>query len=131
MAFYYLISPMHQQIGGIIHQISHRLEAPHTVISHESDQKEHAYQMHQVGQPADHGHALIEFFQTFLKGTDGTDFPPTESMELKLKLDKHFKKQAYNFANSDYLQPDSINSYLNSELLSGFPFSIYNPPENI
>ncbi len=121
---------MHQQIGGIIHQISHGLEAPHTVISHEVDQKDHAYQMHQVGQPADHEHALIEFFQTFLKGTDGADFPPPES-KLKLKLDKHFKKQAYSFASSDFLKPDSLNFYLSSELLSGFPFSIYNPPQNI
>ncbi|NAS13239.1 hypothetical protein [Poritiphilus flavus] len=130
MAFYYLISPLHQQIGGIVHQISHGLEAPHTVIVHDMDQKEHAYQMHRVGQAADHEHAFIDFFQTLLEGSDWNDFPPSESLEFTLKLDKHFTKQAFYFASSNLIQPDSVNSYLSSELLSGFPFSIFYPPQN-
>ncbi len=87
----YLVNPLQQQISMVLHEISHDLEFPHYVMSHETNlntnSEIHLKHSHHVV-TSDHEHNLIDFIDTLFQGLDESN-PSNDSLFTEIKWDKH------------------------------------------
>lgn len=91
MSVCYLANPLHRQIKELLHELSHGLELPNHVLSHENttdmtfvkdDHHSHSKSI------TSHTHHLIDFLDTLFKASN-EDKSSNDPRFLKLKLDKH------------------------------------------
>lgn len=96
MGICYLANPMHQQINSVFHEISHLLEAPNTLVSHQSDQMDNHHEYHEGGEhtlaTADHRHTLLDLIDSIFDASD-TQHPEDDTALILIKYDKHISSR--------------------------------------
>ena len=132
MAVCYTLSPLHNQIGEFLHHITHELEAPDYVLGHEKGkEEERSFHTHKdmgaISVASDHDHAIIDFVETLLEGSNQQDQFPDEKVPSSLKIDKHFCKEGFDFASNSLVKANSNTFYLSEKLHNGFS-RIFCPP---
>lgn len=100
IGFCYLANPFHQQIRTVFHEISHLIESPETVLSHNTSfdhgehLTEHSHDHHSFGvdledfATTDHQHTLLDLIDSLLDGSD-QQHPGEDYFSFLLKWDKH------------------------------------------
>lgn len=91
MSICYLAHPLQLQINTLLHELSHGLELPNHVLSHENttDLTYAVDSHHSHGKRiTDHTHHLIDFLDILFQASND-DKNPKDAMFSKLKLDKH------------------------------------------
>lgn len=83
----YLVLPIHNEVKSLLHSISHSLEMPNVVMSHN-------YQKHQVidyekSERTAHKHKLIDLLD-YVFGADSSEKDSNKPYNLEHKVDKHF-----------------------------------------
>ena len=130
MAVCYVLSPLHNQVGDLMHMISHELESPEYVIAH-ADQGEHNFEVHlehKVQTASQHEHAVISFVKSFLESSGSTDPFHTDQKQLKLDIDKHLNEysSSMRLILMDKKKEPIYTKVL--ELHKGYLSTIYIPP---
>ncbi|GAB5472884.1 MAG: hypothetical protein Mars2KO_09830 [Maribacter sp.] len=91
MSICYLANPLQRQINIVLHELSHGLELPSHVLSHENttNMTFMADSHHSHGKSiTDHTHHLIDFLDTLFEASN-EDQGSEDPLFLKSKLDKH------------------------------------------
>lgn len=95
MGICYLANPMHEQISGVFHEISHVLESPEAILSH-VQQSEHGHGAHEDGEHRlasdDHQHDLLDFLDAIFSASD-KQHPEDDVALILIKCDKHISSQ--------------------------------------
>lgn len=95
MSICYLANPLHRQINGLLHGLSHSLEIPHYVMSHDYDtsvdslSENHAHDTNHL----DHSHHFIDILDLLFEASKN-DGGSGDSWLLKSKFDKHLGYQS-------------------------------------
>ena len=90
MGICYLINPLQQQIKTVFHSVSHVIETPNYVMSHQSSSdylESHGHYEH----PADvrhHDHSLVAFIDAIFEAVKDKE----HSEDSWLTIDKHIRK---------------------------------------
>ncbi len=91
MSICYLVNPLQQQIGIVLHEISHGLELPNYVMSHKTkvnaNSEIHLKHSHDMV-TSDHEHNLIDFIDTLFQASDESNHS-NDSLFIEIKWDKH------------------------------------------
>ncbi|SHJ37872.1 hypothetical protein SAMN04488513_104117 [Pseudozobellia thermophila] len=126
----YLASPIHREIGSILHGISHFLEAPDTLLDHRHEHKTHTYHEHAQERTDDaHDHLAINFIDSLFSAFDG-DKNQKESVYKSPKLDKHLHSNRYTFPPL-LLPPETTNfGAVENKLKEGYPKIPLEPPKH-
>ncbi len=132
MSLCYVLSPLNDQIGNIMHSLSHELQAPNFLISHASPHNDHSLKVHQdhtnATNETDHEHALIEFVQNLLESTNQHEQFPEERGLSVTKIDKHLNNTSYFLISFTKNDLEYNTHYRNKKLLKGHPRILYSPP---
>ncbi len=92
MGICYLANPMHKQIRTVFHEISHLLEAPNILLSHQSHSIDHNHDYHEDGEhtlvTADHQHTLLDLMDCIFEASDEQNTEDDTALIL-IKCDKH------------------------------------------
>lgn len=133
MGVCYLLNPLHQQCSDLLHALTHGLEIPSVILTHDSVSKTHknvhVYQEHRIAKE-EHLHSFITFFNTIFKKAN-TDSDQNDSSITHYKIDKHFLTghihcpQPFVFRLPDKVYQDA------AQLLNGHPYMLYEPPRSI
>ena len=87
----YLLNPLQNQINEVFHVVSHALETPNYIISHDSNtiyehqSYEHSY--HRFGD-LDHDHLLVDFINSVLEASNDNE-DSEDSILTQTTIDKH------------------------------------------
>lgn len=102
MGICYLANPLHQQIGGLFHEISHVLQSPEAVASHPNG-GHHDFEVHDHGNQkagvhrlasTDHHHDLLDLIDAIFDASDAQN-PDGQTALILIKWDKHIGSQHY------------------------------------
>lgn len=119
----YLTNPLHQQINTVLHTLSHSLEIPDYIISHDSvvglEYTNHGHNEHVIDK-TQHDHAVLDFINIVFKTSkekDGSD----ETLLSETKLDKHICTYQFQLMNCVEIKiPQSFFSTKNKSLKGYF-----------
>lgn len=128
MSVCYVLTPLHQQINTVLHSISHFLEVPVDVMSHNQIEFFEGHQhVNHYSFKVDHEHNLIDFLHSIFKASDNED-RSQESLATKLKIDKHFISSDCLIKRS--LLMSSKNSFFDlvRPCIDGYSWELYAPP---
>ncbi len=130
----YLLGPLHQPMNTFLHFVSHQLEAPAHILSHENDLANHGVNDDEahgmlVNQET-HDHQIIDLLESFLK-TSNSEQPIEDSFISKVQIDKH-KVEFYELVIHPIVYTNKTtfdsSSYL---LLSGYQRNVDRPPASL
>lgn len=86
----YLMNPLHQQIKSVFHEVSHALETPDYIMSHNAstlDYESHSHNDYQID-TLRHEHQLIDFIDALFAASEEND-GSEDSVLTQIKIDKH------------------------------------------
>ena len=93
----YLANPLQNQISTVFHEISHVLEIPDNLLSHETTLNHgtisHYYHEHN-NLDDNHRHTIIDFLDAIFDAS-GNNEPSEESLPIDIKFDKHITTRNY------------------------------------
>ena len=91
MSICYLMNPLQQQINTVLHELSHGLELPNYVMTHEIDSKD-AFETHVDDSHYDnaftHKHTLVDFINTIFQASNDNN-NSNDSQHTEITWDKH------------------------------------------
>ena len=92
MSLLYILSPLHMEISKLVHSISHAIEMPDTVLSHQNKtafiKTHNSFEHESVN--VNHDHEILDFLETILEETNTkSEFPNTLSKPKN--VDKHIR----------------------------------------
>lgn len=133
MSICYLINPLQVQVYTILHEISHGIELPSYVMTHETNSKgiiethmDHSHDMEAI----DHEHNLIDFVNTiFQESNESND--SNDSQLTDTKWDKHIT--SYGLKLPPYFEIRiADNFYMSKQFLQQGQFKrLGRPPQNL
>ena len=100
MGICYLVNPLHQQINSVFHNVSHALEIPDYIMSHDSNYEHESYGHtdYQIGN-LNHDHEIVDFIDSVFDASD-EDGGSEDSMLTEIKIDKHITTYQFQFQNN-------------------------------
>lgn len=125
----YLINPIQEQVHYAIHEMSHLIEMPNTLISQEYlNSKGEIHQTHEHSlSKASHEHEIIDFIKNTFE-TEGeneqSDFPKSE-----IKYDKHLATNLYNVKISKKTNSKKLFWDSNTKSHHGYTLKPIEPPQ--
>lgn len=132
LAFCYLFSPLHNQIGDVLHSFSHGLESPEYILSHtgtERDNGHHSHQEHKEGfSDTDHDHFIVSFVKNMLEASTQTDPFKDQHSLIKIDLDKHYFEGKKTLASTLINLKNGGIYYSPQKPSKGYPLVLYSPP---
>jgi len=91
MGICYLLNPVHKQVNAFFHNISHAIEIPNYVMSHDSsldsEHQSEGHTSHQVVQNS-HNHEIVDFINSIFEASN-QDNDSEDSILTEIKIDKH------------------------------------------
>ncbi|WP_339704492.1 hypothetical protein [uncultured Kriegella sp.] len=131
MGICYLTTPLHQQIGTVLHSVSHFFEMPGHVMSHDSfvdhdSFKEHLHIEHEIG-VNDHEHGILDFFDSIFKASNDED-DSKDAFITKIKIDKHFVVTKNLVQSHLVLNQSNHFSEIVCKYSDGYSHELYDPP---
>lgn len=130
MSICYLVNPLQPQIKTIFHTVSHAIEVPNFVMSHNSNSLNNEFHGHQEHRThtMQHDHSIMDLidsvFTAFNENNDSED-----SILFKIKMDKHIT--TYEFELIEGLKIKVLPNFwaLEKKQKSGFFQNIKKPPQ--
>lgn len=129
MGICYLVNPLHQQINSVFHNVSHALEIPDYIMSHDSNYEHESYGHtdYQIGN-LNHDHEIVDFIDSVFDASD-EDGGSEDSMLTEIKIDKHITTYQFQFQNNFNIAIFQ-NFWLSQEKLeSGYLKRLKEPPQ--
>ncbi|MFK5972001.1 MAG: hypothetical protein QM485_01855 [Flavobacteriaceae bacterium] len=135
LAIAYTLGPVHYKIRDILHTISHSLEAPPLILSHNVEHYakhsvntdlENELDHHNTGEA--HSHHLLNTLSLFLGRTDAQEHQRT-TLEVEFKVDKHIVSNRFKL---QQITNNKILTVLWVRLkvsLKGYSSKPYKPPK--
>lgn len=100
MSICYLLNPLQNQINMVLHEISHGLELPNSVLSHKAHLTETTYDNHVIHAhdnsyfEHEHEHPLVDFVNSIFEASNKENNSDNSQL-VEVKWDKHIT--AYKF----------------------------------
>lgn len=131
MGICYLMAPLHQQIGTVLHSVSHFFEMPGHIMSHDSfldhdSFKKHKHMEHEIG-GTDHDHGIIDFLDSIFKASNDED-DSQDALTTKIKIDKHYVETQYLGQKHFDLNQSNDFSEIVCKYSDGYSNELYDPP---
>lgn len=126
----YLMNPLQNEINFALHTLSHALEAPNSLLSHDiSNEKGKEHQIHQHNQSVIlHNHYIIDFIYNALQANENNEHS-NDNQSIVVKVDKHLVSHLYRVTTPNNI--DSRHSFWIIDLKSkkGFLTKPFQPPQ--
>ncbi|WP_394748818.1 hypothetical protein [Spongiimicrobium salis] len=127
----YLLQPLHQQIGEVLHTVSHHIDAPTSVLAHDHTDSTpldmHAPDDHMTAS-VDHEHGFMDFIAELFESSD-SDEHPGKTQKRDIKMSKHLLARFDLVLPQEILQKNKISVLWEHELLKGYESEFYPPPK--
>ena len=128
MAICYLLNPLHQQITLVLHEISHSLEIPDYVMSHNTN-SHHEYETHDYSMDEiEHDHNLIDLLASVLEASNDKDDSENSNV-VKVKIDKHISKFQIDLQNHFSDKSQHSFSIIQENMKPGYLGKMEKPPQ--
>lgn len=91
MSICYLLNPLQHQINTVLHELSHGLEMPSSLLSHETplDTSSKVHESHDHSEHVDeHEHLIVGFLNTIFEASNQDDASGNSQL-VEIKWDKH------------------------------------------
>lgn len=134
MCVFYILSPLHKEIGVFLHEVTHLFDVPERVLSHSSTMGaghgeihyEHAFEASENS----HDHHILDLLDNILEATD-TERKSEDSNVLVIKIDKHTRYQEKYKKPSYFVQskPNEITFFLTAQTRMGYLKNPFQPPQ--
>lgn len=123
----YVFMPLHKEVKYVLHGISHALEKPDNLISH--NQNENLNYKFKVSKTKYHEHNILDLMDAFSELNNSTKNPNVPSI-IDIKIDKHYHYSKNNIQKlTDTKSATVIDSY-KEKLKDLFYRKIKIPPQN-
>lgn len=131
MGVCYLVAPLHQQIGTVLHSVSHFFEMPGHVMSHDSflahdSFKEHPHIAHEK-RANDHDHGVLDFLDSIFEASNDED-DSQDGLTPQIKIDKHFVVTKHLVEKPFVLNRSNLFNEIVCKYSDGYSSELYNPP---
>ncbi len=133
MCICYLLNPMYHQVNNLLHTISHGLEIPDVVLSHQARASDahnysHGYHEHGISE-VQHKHSFIDFVNAIFEALNTEDQSSDTSIKDK-KIDKHIATQQYHLHKLITINVDVVFWEFVRKSHVGYQYTTDRPPEN-
>ena len=120
--------PIHKEVKSTLHSISHYMQKPSVVLSHNKSENEN-YKI-KKSTITNHDHKIIDLLDFFM-GLDAQNNNSNKSALVNIKIDKHYYSPKYNLINVVTTESSSISGNYIEALKDGFNRKIKVPPKAI
>ncbi|MEW4924165.1 hypothetical protein [Algibacter sp. 2305UL17-15] len=127
MSIAYLIAPLHNEINSVLHFISHNLEKPSVLISHNFDINSEVKLMPSA--ISSHEHRIIDFIDTIFGEDDAEQKDSKQPNPKESKIDKHLSSFNYGLEKLFSTKRVSTTCCYTDKIQSGFYKKIKIPPQ--
>ncbi len=130
IALLYLLQPLHEPIKLVVHSVSHFVQKPAQIISHNESYNtgttaHHEYHSHQYHQVS-HDHGVIDFLDALFSGEDKESNDDQTIVEIQ-KIDKHNIVNTLGWETS-FISPVTLSKTFSEETNSGYLQELLRPP---
>lgn len=128
----YILGPLHNEVGKILHTILHQIEIPENIISHSDDAFTHnEYSKdHILYYENEHNHTFLDFLNRVLKTSDNEN-NTDNSVIVNFKIDKHIRNKEKLENRIVFISTlrNKIFKFQNKSIQKGFLYTILQPPQ--
>lgn len=132
MSICYLMNPLQQQINTVLHNISHGLELPNSVLSHKANSTTEAQEIHVAHEhdrtAAEHEHLLIDFIASIFEASNQEN-DSDNSQLVEVKWDKHISVYQFKLPDSFVFNMNTCFYSLEKRLKKGYSKKRKEPPQ--
>lgn len=123
----YVLMPLHNELKGMLHSVSHYLEMPNSVLSHNQD--DNLNYKYKKTATSFHQHKIIDFLDLIDSSTttENSDVPNL----VDNKIDKHFFSSTYRVLKQVLATSPPVLCDYTKKIKNGFHRKIIYPPETI
>lgn len=119
----YILMPLHNEFKSALHSMSHYLEMPDVVLTH----NQHENLNYKTSTNSFHGHKIIDLLDYFADDTNNNEDSNKANL-VDNKIDKHFYPSKYNIPELvDKKSTQELNNYT-EKIKKGFFRKIIDPP---
>ena len=119
----YVLMPLHNEFKSVLHSMSHYLEMPDVVLSHNQNENLN----YKSSTNSFHGHKIIDLLDYLSDDTNNKEDSNKANL-VDNKIDKHFYPSKYNLPNLVNRKPtQEIHNYT-EKIKKGFFRKIIDPP---
>lgn len=131
---FYILSPLHKEIGVFLHEITHQFDMPENILLHSNTidvmNGETHFEHALVASEDNHNHNLLDLLDNIFKAAD-TEKKSEDSNILVIKIDKHTRYQ------HKYIKPlcfvpykqNKITLFVTEQTRLGYLKNPFLPPE--
>ncbi|GAA4882256.1 hypothetical protein GCM10023311_00410 [Flaviramulus aquimarinus] len=122
----YMLMPIHKEVKSVLHSMSHYLQMPDMVLSHNQDQNLN-YKT-QTSNITFHQHKLIDLLDAFI-GNKTNNEDSNKAHIFNIKIDKHFYDHKYKYQELISTKTSSIIDNYKEKIKDEFFGKIKVPPK--
>ena len=121
-----MFMPLHKEVKYVLHSISHTLEMPTNLISH--NQNENLNYKFKTSTTRYHEHNILDLFDSLSEASNNTKNPNLPNM-VDIKIDKHFHSSKYRVQKSVAKKSSTVVDSYKEKVNDPFYRKIKIPPQ--